>query len=580
MPVRSSTKAFLALALGVAVGLALRLLHLDAQTLTHPEFYVPALDIPDFVVTPRARFTIAEVLREALFHDRHPPGYHILMLGWNLNVGTEVFRIRLSSVLAGTLALLAIPFWVRVNGSRGLGLLTVWLLALHGFHIFWSQQARPWVLLGTVGIISSTLLVSLVRRPRALRAIAYGVLAGFGAWIDYYFWPILGAQVLWLAARELDRERAPAALGGVALAAIIAAPMLIYFWLHLTEQESQVGPVGWRDAVRFMQFGGILLRARLDAAVSALSVPIQIIAAVLGTLALALGLPRWTAPPRDPAADGDRTRVLFAVLAAAAVLVTAWTWWAFRDLVGDRKIFRLALAMPFAVVAAWLVAERSWRWLCALARVAPVRALRWLLADPVTAIPLAASAAVVALALVRPVFAPYALISFLPFLVIIAARGIERMGRWRAPAAALTFLIFAASVWEYGTARFSSIEYKGLALQLAARVTPGQAIIMRNTWATAPLTYYLPPDRYRIIPVSHLPGTRPPLGEVPPDTIWIVATGDDDGMIDLGFADLRPFVPGFEPIERISTGSSGALRMVRVRSPGAGQERRIWRPAP
>jgi hypothetical protein len=101
---------------------------------------------------------------------------------------------------------------------------------------------------------------------------------------------------------------------------------------------------------------------------------------------------------------------------------------------------------------------------------------------------------------------------------------------------------------------------------------------MRNNWATAPMNYYLPPGRFRIVPISHLPETRPPLRVALPDTLWLLAVGDDEAMLDENLADVERFVPGFRRDERISTGSSAALRVIRVDAPAPPPD--TSRPAP
>jgi hypothetical protein len=368
---------------------------------------------------------------------------------------------------------------------------------------------------------------------------------------------------------ELDRERPPLAFGAVALAAIIATPMAIYFWLHLTEQESHIRTAGWRDIIRFLQFGGVVAAWKVRPLLGGFAAPFEILVAALGALAIALGLRPWrVVQPAPPASRPYRSRTVFAILTFAAVAMSAWTWSAFHDLAGDRKIFRAALVAPFAVLAGLALVHGLWRSAApALAGFRPIRWLRRVLADPVAAVPLAAFAGVMIVATAKPLLAPYALLCFTPFVVVLAARGIERMGRLRVPVATVVLAVFAASVWHYGTTRISSIEYKALGLQLAERVSPGQAIVMRNNWATAPMNYYLPPDRFRIVPISHLPETRPPLRVALPDTLWLLAVGDDEAMLDVNLADVERFVPGFRRDERLSTGSTAALRVIRFDTP-------------
>lgn len=563
----------LLLAAGLLAGVAVRVFHLDHQTLTHPEFYTPGIRLPEWVRTPAERLSVEPVLAEALLHDKHPPGYYVLTLAWNRMFGTDLFAMRLSSVLFGILAVLAMPWYLRATGggkrgarTLGTAVLAVWLLSLHGFHVSWSQQLRPWALVGTLGLVTTGLAASLVRRPGLTLALAYAALAALGLWADYYFWPIFALQVLWLVLQDAERKRMTPALNAILLAGVLAAPLLLYFFFHMTGQESHIGSATWRHLVAMMQFGAVIHRPRAAELLSGLAPAFSLGTAALGLGAILLGLGKREAPEAN-ADDGPgpfSQRRFDLILVSAALLVPVGTWVGFHDVAGDRKIFTLALAAPFFVLGLSALARVAWPPLArAVSGSGLFRWARGVASDPSVFIPLGAFAGLVIMSQVVPVFAPYGLVVYTPFIVAIAARGLMRMGRFRAPAIAAALGIFAFSVFQFGTAPISAREYQGLARQMIPLMGEGDAVLLANAWYSTPMNYYLPPDRYRVLPAPATDAERTAL----PDTVWAVGFGENPAEIEDRLLEIVREVPGFVEVERVSTPTSAAARMVR-RAPG------------
>ena len=159
----------------VVIGAALRLVGLEARTLTHAEFYVPRIAVPEYSTTPKPRSTLSETVVGSLHHDNHPPGYYAMMWLWTGVFGIGLSAIRLPSALAGIATLLLAYRLIRSRDGRATALTGAALLAVHGHHVFWSQHARMWVFLTLFAVASVLLLDELMRRPRRSTAIAYGV---------------------------------------------------------------------------------------------------------------------------------------------------------------------------------------------------------------------------------------------------------------------------------------------------------------------------------------------------------------------------------------------------------------------
>jgi hypothetical protein len=553
------------LAAGMLVGLAVRVFHVDHQTITHPEFYVPGIDLPDWVSTPRERMTQYDVLEFALFGDKHPPGYHVLMLGWNKMFGTGTLAMRLSSVLFGIVAVCALPFYVRAYGGRAAmvsaGVLGVWLLALHGFHTTWSQQLRPWGLVGTLGLLTTMLLPALTRRPSTRTVLGYVALASLGLWTEYYFWPLFGVQLAWIVLNEAGRKRWTPALQAILLTGILAAPLSIYAWFHMTGQESHINSATWSHVLMMLEFGRLHPTVRLAERLPQFAPILTIVTAGLGALALGFGLKPWNRPDQQNDAPDDPRlrRRLDAIMAGTAVTVVATTWLVFGGMVGDRKIFKLALAVPFLILAVSWIGRFAWPPVAAgLMRWKAFRWIRDVLADPVTVVPIAAFTGLAVMSQIVPVFALYGLVVFVPLYIVILARGLSRLGRMRGPVIAVVLALFAFSSFEFATTPISAREYKGLALQMIPRMRPGDTVLTQDAWYAAPITYYLKPDQYDVLPPPLTDAARAAL----PDTLWIVGCGPH-AAIDANLRLIEETVPEYVQVERVSTPTSAAGRYVR-----------------
>jgi len=161
-----SLKHILLVGVLVAAGL-LRLYALDASSLWSDEGNTWALLAHDF----------AQIARAAAA-DIHPPGYYWLLKVWSGMVGARAWAMRSLSALLGVLLVYGIyrighDFAPRVQGagsdpSRALyGLLAALVAALHPLHVYYSQEARMYMLLTLAGALLFWALLALIRSERA-----------------------------------------------------------------------------------------------------------------------------------------------------------------------------------------------------------------------------------------------------------------------------------------------------------------------------------------------------------------------------------------------------------------------------
>ena len=143
-----------AIALAASVGLAaaLRLFHLDAESIWLDEAFSVAT----------ARSTVDNILFETS-EDFHPPLYFFLLYGWfHLTDGSGA-SARLLSVAFSLGATLATYAAGRLLVDTRTGLLAALLIAVSTFQVEYAQEARMYALLALLATLSTTALVRLSR---------------------------------------------------------------------------------------------------------------------------------------------------------------------------------------------------------------------------------------------------------------------------------------------------------------------------------------------------------------------------------------------------------------------------------
>ena len=114
----------LLLVTGIAVvAFAIRAVDIEHRGMTHVEVYVPGIELPDDISTPQPRIGIGETLKWHYFREPHPPAYYIMGWAWTRVAGTELWVLRLPSVLLGAASIFLVYALGVRTGGRAVGLL-------------------------------------------------------------------------------------------------------------------------------------------------------------------------------------------------------------------------------------------------------------------------------------------------------------------------------------------------------------------------------------------------------------------------------------------------------------------------
>jgi len=537
----SHRKLVTVLALALLVAAWVRWDGLGDRNLGHPENFVPGLDVPDWVRFPPPRHDLAGVLRGTLI-DGHPPGYFVLMLGWVRVAGTSLEAIRLPSVLAGVLSVGLLFLLVRrIAGSRA-GLVAASLLAVHGFHVYWSQLARMYVPTSCLGLLSTWLLLRARGSRRVLDHLAYAAATTLALWMQMYAWPLLLGQIVYVLADALRNGRPARPLNAQGLAILLGLPVIQLAVFQNPPTRWFESPLGWGEL-------GYLFAERIPRLEPAgdVTASLRVVALIAGLVVLVVAFARGASGPElTGEEDGGYTQaeepvgrrsILGAALIACAAMV------AFPSVVWGPIPARLGLGCLAVLPLIGALALRPIR-----ARIDPGAASgvgrglpRLGLAPCLVVVP---AGAMLLISTVRAAFVARGTIVFLPYFVACAALAVDAAWRWKriAGLGALVLLLglHAASLGYFRSALASPRDYRGLADRIAVDLGPDDRILVLQNFIYPPLFHYLDAPDAAWIHEDHVAAV-----DEAPGRVFLVRF-DDNALPD----DVVAAVEGWRLVER------------------------------
>ena len=304
----------LLLLLILLLAFGLRFYGLDAQSLWNDEGTSIAL----------AQRDLATIARDAA-HDIHPPLYYWLLSGWLRLAGTSEAAARSFSALLGVGLVLLTYALGRKLMTRWAGLAAAFLAAISPFQVYYSQEARMYILLAVLAAAAVLALAWLVERESLAAYLALVLLEAAGLYTHYSFAFVLLAlnlaYGLWLV---MSRRSSPVwprvgrwvlAQGGVAL--------LYLPWLPTAARQVTAWPNPTAGGTASPPLASLLAHAwrwqvlgpAVETGQVAVPLLIAVLVAVAGIVFLALG---WLG---RPATHNRWSAVLLVLWAGLPVLL-------------------------------------------------------------------------------------------------------------------------------------------------------------------------------------------------------------------------------------------------------------------
>lgn len=163
--------------------------------------------------------------------DFHPPLFHVVLRGWILMFGSSEMVVRLPSVIFGA----ATVFMTYLIGKKLLGnksgLVAATLLATSPLHIYYSQEARMYMLAAFLTSLSVYFFISILERDTILRWLGFIISTCLLLYSDYLPYLIIPAYALYLAIfrKRIARGTLNSFLPAIILIFIFLIPWLLIF---------------------------------------------------------------------------------------------------------------------------------------------------------------------------------------------------------------------------------------------------------------------------------------------------------------------------------------------------------------
>ena len=512
------------LVLGAGV---LRLDGIATRTIGHNEIYVPGIPLPDDISIPEPRHTFVKTITTTIVAESHPPGYYLLMLAWTKVLGTNLFSIRLPSVLLGCGTAVLLAVLGTSVGFRRAGLLAALLWATGGLAIHQEQEARPYPLACFLGVLSSLFLIHSYRARRANWMLAGYVLATLaGLATEMFFWPILFAQFVFALARRTGDSPGVSRQVHWQLAIVAAASPLIAIAAFQSGRASYLVIDWWHDLQGY--FGLLYAWSRGVSGVWAGDPGwVAIVPALAGGLLVVLALRALRSMPSPANGSGNIVQcprwLGGAVAVVAVVLIEVLAFETSRrefSWLEDRTALIVACGLVpiLAVLASWALRRPGnappLRAYGIGAGAGDARLIALLALLPVTLV------ALVSLAI--PVFARRTVYPYGPYLLLLVAIGATATFRGRVRRTlviAVLLLLNGVGTRPYVSVPRSPTDYATLATIARANSEPGDLWFVFRHWVTTPIFYYLRPPEYRIVGS----GWETALAENPNARVWVLA---------------------------------------------------------
>ena len=324
-----------------------------------------SLWLDEFSTWHVSRMDIGQSLRWAPELTK-PPLYQLVlrMVTPSARPGEQV--LRLPAAVCGMLTILAAWWLGRAAGGWAVGCALAGLVACHGVHIHYSQEARSYSMLVLGCAVSLALWHRLVTAPRWADLVAYVVVAALTFHAHYLTMLTLGAEAMWWLLlgtfRQTQRRKWPLiALGATG---VFCAPMVVHylrFQSSIFQGLDWIPPPTWHGALEILDqltFGRVWVLALLVPSVLiwlagllgyvGLGIPQRSVRACGGTCA------RWWTSHAGAFTDSkDPCGLLLIVLAAAWLGLVVVSW-----VVQPAMILRYALPASIPALLIPLVVAR------------------------------------------------------------------------------------------------------------------------------------------------------------------------------------------------------------------------------
>jgi mannosyltransferase len=305
-----------------------------------------------------ARMDLSSVIAWAAA-DIHPPLYYVA-LHFSLAWGDSEFAVRSLSAALGAFSVLVLYGLASELFGHRVGLVAALFLALSPLHIWYSQEARMYVMLTLLVLMSSYLMVLALRRQQRRYWLGYVVISALSLYTHYFalfgllFQNVFAVYRLWRGETRAWQRW---------IWAQLAIALLFCPWLPTLYHQVTTGGGGWVER----SIGQPTLYALVDTwlyfsiGLDNQLYPVWLRRAsyVLFALAVASAIFHVLRPGKDGQAHMDREALGFCVLYLCVPVGTVWLVSQLKPMYSVRYL--LAFLPPYCILLAKGLVSLRWK---------------------------------------------------------------------------------------------------------------------------------------------------------------------------------------------------------------------------
>jgi mannosyltransferase len=274
--------------------------------------------------------------------DIHPPLYYLVLHFW-LCWGDSEFAVRALSASLGVATVVVVYALACELFDKRVGLLSAFLFSLAPLHVWYSQEARMYVMVTMLSLLASYLLVKALRGPGQGRLwVTYVLVSALALYTHYFalfallFCNLFALYRMWRHGTGTWRKW---------LKAQLAVALLFLPWMPILYRQVTTGGGGWveraigRPTLQSLLDTWLKFSVGLDSGLY--PVLLRRIAYVLLFASLLVAILRVLWPMRDKHPDslaGDREGVLFCLVGAALPVLGIWLLSQFKPMYSIRYL--------------------------------------------------------------------------------------------------------------------------------------------------------------------------------------------------------------------------------------------------
>ncbi len=266
--------------------------------------------------------------------DIHPPLYYLVLHFW-LRWGESEFALRALSALLGVATVVVVYALGSELFDTQTGLLSAFLFALAPLHVWYSQEARMYVMVTLLSLMASYLLVKALRRPgRGLLWGVYVVVSALALYTHYFalfallFCNLFALYWMWRHDTGVWRRW---------LGAQVAVVLLFLPWMPILYRQVTTGGGGWveraigRPTLQSLVDTWLQFSVGLDSGLY--PVVLRRVVYVVFIISLLAAVLRVLWPSR-----GDSDGVLFCLMGGALPVLSIWLLSQFKPMYSIRYL--------------------------------------------------------------------------------------------------------------------------------------------------------------------------------------------------------------------------------------------------